>query len=175
MPQEPPIGAHREYSALLSWRVQNSPFWNTSIGAAKMAVLQTLPHNAVTRTNAISNARMRTNLVHRPDLLARPRHVPTQRPPQRGSRQSSAAPRKRASPDLPLTIYGPIELTSDYSFRCRVSCSPESAHVRPDAARLLYSTAVRWESFQNAQEFCHYGVIRQVWSSGWLPAGDASK
>ena len=30
-------------------------------------VLQALSHSAVTRTNAVSNARMRTNLAQRPD------------------------------------------------------------------------------------------------------------
>jgi hypothetical protein len=37
---EPPICALREYSALLSWRAQNNPFWSVSIRGTKVTALQ---------------------------------------------------------------------------------------------------------------------------------------
>jgi hypothetical protein len=50
----PPLGAPRGRQARLNWRVQNDPFWSTSIGAAEVEALQTARKYALTCVNVIA-------------------------------------------------------------------------------------------------------------------------
>jgi hypothetical protein len=60
----PPDCAPRGLQALLNWRVQNDPFWSTSVGAAEVAALQAAREQALICTATAARGRFGTHSAH---------------------------------------------------------------------------------------------------------------